>query len=175
MPVTDAQVQALRAFLDRAVDEMPALAYQLGDAEIAGCLCLADAALSLLSCRRFPLYSNADVVCYVASVRRERLADSSAYDIAPVAGEHVMRSSPGLLDRLIQLRNASGLSSPCSVCCRLANCILRRTLTSFSGKRVHWQTSGLIGGRVSHLLHNGKQWIASVKSANRINLCVTAI
>ena len=93
MPVTDAQVQALRAFLDRAFDEMPALAYQLGDAEIAGYLCLADAALSLLSCRRFPLYSNADVVRYVASVRRERLADGSAYDIDPVVSEQVMRSS----------------------------------------------------------------------------------
>lgn len=96
MPVTDAQAQALRAFLDGAVDEMPALVYQLGDAEIAGYLCLADAALSLLSCRRFPLYSNADGVRYVASVRRERLADGGAYDIDPVVGEHVMRSSLGV-------------------------------------------------------------------------------
>jgi hypothetical protein len=96
VPVTDTQAQALRAFLDRAVDEMPMLAYELGDAEISGYLYLADAALSLLACRRFPLYSSADVVRYVASIRRERLADGGSYDIDPVVGECVLRSSLGI-------------------------------------------------------------------------------
>lgn len=96
MPVTDTQVRALRAFLDLAVEEIPGLAYQLGDAEIRGYLYLGDAALSLLACRRFPQYSSADVVRYVASVRRERLADGSSYDIDPVVGEYVLNSSLGI-------------------------------------------------------------------------------
>lgn len=96
VPVTDAQVLALRALLNHAADEMAPLAYQLGDVEIPGYLHLADAALSLLACRRFPRYSNADVVRYVASVRRDRLADGDAYDIDPLVGENVMRSSLGI-------------------------------------------------------------------------------
>jgi hypothetical protein len=65
LPVSDAQVLALRAFLSHATAEMAPLVYQLGDAGITGYLGLADAALSLLACRRFPQYSNADVVRYV--------------------------------------------------------------------------------------------------------------
>ena len=96
MPVSDAQVRALRAFLSNAATEMAPLAYQLGDLGVIGYLRLADAALSLLACRRFPRYSNADVVRYVASVRRDRLADGEVYDIDPLVGENVVKSSLGL-------------------------------------------------------------------------------
>jgi len=96
LPVSDAQVLALRAFLSHATDEMAPLAYQLGDTGITGYLRLADTALSLLARRRFPRYSNADLVRYVASVRRERLSEGDAYDINPVVGEDVMRFSLGV-------------------------------------------------------------------------------
>jgi hypothetical protein len=96
LPVSDAQALALRAFLNHATDEMAPLVYQLGDAGVAGYLRLADATLSMLARRRFPRYSNADVVRYVASVRRERFSDGDAYDINPVVAEHVMRFSLGV-------------------------------------------------------------------------------
>jgi hypothetical protein len=96
LPASDAQVVALRAFLSHSTDEMAQLVYQLGDAGIAGYLRLADTALSLLARRRFPRYSNADVVRYVASVRRERLSEGDAYDINPAVAENVLRFSLGV-------------------------------------------------------------------------------
>lgn len=95
MPVTDQQVAALRAFLTKDADTMAPMAYQLGDREIAGYQHLASAALSVLACRHFPHYTNADVVRYVASVRADRIADGDAYDFNPVVGENVMRYSLG--------------------------------------------------------------------------------
>ena len=95
MPVTDAQVIALHVFLTHDANETTPLAYQLGANGMTGYLRLADAALSLLACIRFPRYSNADVVRYVASVRRQRLGDGDAYDFDPVIGENVMKFSLG--------------------------------------------------------------------------------
>jgi hypothetical protein len=96
MPVTDAQVAALRAFLVLDTDEMAPLAYQLGDRGKPGYIRLTKAALALLAGRRFaPRFSGADLVNYVAEVRTARVADGDEIDFDPVVGEDVLRFSLG--------------------------------------------------------------------------------
>jgi hypothetical protein len=96
MPVTDAQVAALRAFLVLDTDEMAALAYQLGDRGMPGYIRLAEAALVLLARRRFaPRFNSADLVNYVAAVRTARVTDGDEFDFDPVVGEDVLRFSLG--------------------------------------------------------------------------------
>jgi hypothetical protein len=95
MSTTDAQVAALRAFLIHDAEEVTPLAYQLGDLGLVGYQHLANAALSRLATRRFPSYTKADIVRYVAGLRVERTADGGEYDFDPIAGENVLLYSLG--------------------------------------------------------------------------------
>jgi hypothetical protein len=95
MPITDAQMAALLAFLTGDPDGTTQLAYQLGEEGLVGYQHLANAALSLLAGRRFPMYVKANLVQYVASVRAERVADGEEYDFDPIVGETVLRYSLG--------------------------------------------------------------------------------
>src|SRR5487761_844881 len=109
MPVTDAQVAALRAFLVLDAEETAPLTYQLGEDGMPGYLNLAETALSIAAGRRFsPRYTSADLARYVASVRVSRIPDGDEYDFDPAVGETVLRCAlgqpthnfPGPKDRL---------------------------------------------------------------------------
>jgi hypothetical protein len=92
MPVTDAQITALRAFLNHDPDTTVQLTARLGDDGIPGYWYLAEAALSIAACRRFsPRFTRADLVRYIASVRVSRMTDGAEYDLDPVAAENVLR------------------------------------------------------------------------------------
>jgi hypothetical protein len=96
MQLTNAQVAALRAFLNHDADSITPLAYQLGEEGMQGYVRLAEAALSIAARRRFsPRFTSADLVQYVASTRVSRLADGDFYDFDPVVGEEVLRLSLG--------------------------------------------------------------------------------
>jgi len=63
MPVSDAQVAALRAFLNHDPDTTVHLTARLGDDGIPGYWYLAEAALSIAAGRRFsPRFTRADLV-----------------------------------------------------------------------------------------------------------------
>jgi hypothetical protein len=95
MPISDAQVAALRAFLVLDTETTVPLAYQLGDEGLTGYQHLANAALSLLACQCFPRYADETIIRYVASVRAKRIADGDTYDFNPAVGENVIRFSLG--------------------------------------------------------------------------------
>jgi hypothetical protein len=96
VPVNDAQVSALRAFLLHDADAAAPLAHQLGEGGMPGYMRLAEAALSVAAGRRFaPRFSSADLVSFVASVRVSRIADGEEYDLDPVVAEEVLRRALG--------------------------------------------------------------------------------
>jgi hypothetical protein len=99
MPVTDAHVAALRAFLvmDRAA--LVPLTVQLGDQGMDDYLYLTEAALSVLAVRRFSLrFTRSEIIRYVASVRASRISGGPEYDLDPVATEGVLRYYLGQAD-----------------------------------------------------------------------------
>jgi hypothetical protein len=99
MPTSDAQVAALRALLMQDADETMRLTALLGDAGTTGYWRLAEAVLSVLAERRFsPRFTTADLVRYVAGVRRARVLDGAEYDIDPIAAENVLRFALGQID-----------------------------------------------------------------------------
>lgn len=96
MPVSTAEVAAVRALLLRDAENTVPLTAQLGDEGMLGYQYLLDAALSVAAGRRFPTsFTSADLVRYVAHVRGSRIADGDEYDFDPVIGENVLRSSLG--------------------------------------------------------------------------------
>jgi hypothetical protein len=115
MPVTDAQVAALRAFLVHDPDATARLTTKLGDDGIDGYLYLAEAALSVVAGWRFsPRFTITDLVRYVASVRIWRTADGAGYDLDPAAAENVLlyflgSTDVGLPDSGVRLRTVVAL------------------------------------------------------------------
>jgi hypothetical protein len=94
--ITDAQVAALHAFLQRDTDAMTLHAIALGNEGTVGYQRLTEAALSVAAVRRFaPRFTSADIVRFTASVRASRIADGNEYDFDAIAAENVLRYSLG--------------------------------------------------------------------------------
>lgn len=94
--IADAQVAALRAFLQRDTDAMTLHTIALGNEGTVSYQRLTEAALSVAAVRRFaPQFTSADIVRFVASVRASRIADGNEYDFNVIAAENILRYSLG--------------------------------------------------------------------------------
>ena len=94
MAVTDDQVSVLRGYLTLQM-ELARIACQPGGTTATGLEVLAHAALSVAAQRKFPRYTNADVIGYIAAIRSARSQDGTGDDIDPLAAETLLRRALG--------------------------------------------------------------------------------